>query len=510
MLGLLCLTASASVAVPPQEESVAEPRIWQAATYEAPDLLHFFADDAEGGAALDAWWQGNGKGTLSTAEEIALVRRGMRHTTAYRTNILRWLGNKYVWGKSPQDPDVIELMYHACDFREEVQHYDMRHYAVYFGLSVVQEKTPNVLQALVELCMAIDDPNDLGRVAWGAADQRDALLAHLQPWLGHADPAVRSKAEDLGRIFRDEIKAFAWSKQKAKERAELYYRDSLPVVQEALLQGDSADRRAALDRIQEERLVLIMDETYLAAFEACATDADASVRRDVVRTVGGHWVWQGMEQHPDAIALMLKMSADEDHQVQYDAVYYGLSTVREAQPEVTRRLLDMLMFETVMDMESRILWGLTRKEEQAGAMLLEDLQSGDAERVAAAYAVYPKVVGEPSPVVPEGMPVVEEILGDWVLDLRLPQVGRATKIPLSIRLDEKGRAVGEVFEETFEDGSVIATEFGVFFATTVDGQGGEGHLSASLVDGVFTGTVWIPGENLLMALEGVRGEVDER
>lgn len=508
MLVSLCLSALTMVAMPQEEEGIVEVRIWQAATYVAPDLLGFFPDDAAAGLALDAWWQGNSKEDWSTEEELALVRRGIRRTTEHRTNILRWVGNQYVWGKDPQHADAIELLYHASDFRESVQHYGMRHYAVYFGLSVVAEKTPNILQALVELCIAVDDPNDLGRVAWGAADQRDALLEHLQPWLEHADPAVRAKAEDVGRIFRKEIDAFAWSQQKAKERAETEFRDSLPIVHQALLEGDSAARRAALDRIQEESLVLIMDDSYLPAFAACATDADASVRRDVVRTVGGHWVWRGIEQHPDAIALMLKMSADENHQVQYDAVYYGLSTVREALPEVTRRLLDMAMFESVMDMQSRIVWGLQHKKEQVSEMLLEDLNSGEEARVIAAYAIYPQMVGEASPVVPKGMPVVEHILGDWILDLRMPQAGRANKLPLSIQLDDRGRAVGTVFEERYEDGSVIATEFGVFFAATVEGKGGEGHLSATLKDGVLTGTLWLPGEHLLLAFEGSRGDTE--
>lgn len=503
----VCLWTSAM----PLQERVAEPvatvqeeRAWQAEIYRAPDLFAYFPDDKAGGLALDTWWDGKGPELTTVAEEVAIIRNGIRNTTQHRMPILRWLGNRHVWGKQPQHPDVIELMYHAADFRPEARELRLMHPAVYFGLSVVEGKTPNILRALVELCVEVDDPNDLGRVAWGAADQREALLQHLEPWLRHEDPAVRAKAEDVGRIFREEIGAFAWSRQKAKEKAEAEYRDSLPIVREALLHGDSKARREALDRIGRESLVLIMDDSYLPAFAACAEDADATVRRDVVRTVGGHWVWRGEQQHEDAIALMLKMSHDEAHQVKYDAVYYGLSTVRASREDVVRRLLDMAMFESVMDMESRISWGLHGKEALVASTLLEDLKSEDRDRVLAAYRLYEDLVGEPSPIVPEGMPVKESILGDWVLDLEFPQRKARMDVQLSIALDPKGRAIGKVMEQEFSDGQVVANEFGVFFAVSHEGEGGIGHMSATLKDGALTGTIWLPEEMYLLVFEGRR------
>jgi len=130
--------------------------------------------------------------------------------------------------------------------------------------------------------------------------------------------------------------------------------------------------------------------------------------------------------------------------------------------------------------------------------------------VRAAYRLYPQVLGEPSPVIPEGMPVREEILGAWYLTVELPQMGRTMEMPFTIALNEKGRAFGRIFEEDYEDGEVVATDFGVFFAATLDGKGGEGHLSASLKQGKLTGTVWLPGEHLLMAFVGERPEDEAR
>ncbi len=51
------------------------------------------------------------------AEVLRTVRRGLRRTTARREKVLAWFGGRFVWNASPQDPDAIEILYHATDFR---------------------------------------------------------------------------------------------------------------------------------------------------------------------------------------------------------------------------------------------------------------------------------------------------------------------------------------------------------------------------------------------------------
>src|SRR5262249_44695260 len=146
------------------------------------------------------------------AEILRTVREGLRRTREHRTLILAWIGNRYVWGKSPQDPDAIEIMYHAADFRgRSADPYGTRHYAVYFGLSVVQPKTPAILRTLADLCMRVDDPNDLDRVAWGARSQQAELLSYLKPYLAAQDEATREKAVVVEKILGVELQAFAWA-----------------------------------------------------------------------------------------------------------------------------------------------------------------------------------------------------------------------------------------------------------------------------------------------------------
>lgn len=153
------------------------PFAWQSeGEYMPPNFVRFFPDDREGGMALDDLWLAADKDKRDDEEILQKVRNGLRHTRQHRTVILRWIGNRYIWGESPQDPRAIEILYHAAECNgPNADPYGTRHYAVYFGLSVVSVKTPAILRTLADLAMRVDDPNDLDRIAWGCASQRQDL-----------------------------------------------------------------------------------------------------------------------------------------------------------------------------------------------------------------------------------------------------------------------------------------------------------------------------------------------
>lgn len=235
----------------------------QTDSYTPPDFKSFFPDDAAGGKILDELWKSKDKDSRIDTEILGTVRNGLRNTKQHRTLILGWIGNKYIWGKSPQNPEAIEIMYHAIDYPERKGvRGGTQHYAVYFGLSVVDQKTPSVLRALVDLCMTIDDPNTLSRVAWGAKSQQEELLEYLQPYLKSEDEAVRSKAEVREQIFRGELNAFAWAKDKREQSQAVVNKasteeesvpDDLKPVAEAFLKGLLAnDQDVALSNVWED------------------------------------------------------------------------------------------------------------------------------------------------------------------------------------------------------------------------------------------------------------------
>ena len=133
-------------------------RAWQQTEpHIAPSFETFFPDDIEGGQILDTLWKSPDKDSRNDEEIIASVRHGLRNTKQDKTFILRWIGNKYIWTRSPQNEDAIEIMYHASGFSGASANTigGINYYAVYFGLSVVYPKTPSILRTLVDLSVVL-------------------------------------------------------------------------------------------------------------------------------------------------------------------------------------------------------------------------------------------------------------------------------------------------------------------------------------------------------------------
>ena len=417
------------------------PRAWQQVEpYRAPDFEAYFPDDEEGAKRLDQLIARNTLRSLEDDEFLQSVRSGLRRTENHRTTILSWVGNRFIWGKDPQDADAIELCYHASDFSETAEKYGARHYAVYFGLSVVTEKTPSILRTLAELCVAVDDPNDIGRVAWGAASQLDELLSYLAPSLASEDPWDREKAQAVERIFKGELGAFEWASKRALEPARPRPWKEMPDVRRGLREGDSESRLALLARIQAEGLARHMNDSYLADFAVAATDPDPDVRQQVAIFVGGNWIWRaGLHLIADeATDLLLKLARDSEPEVRDSAVYYGLSTYRGPREDVLSRLVEMALSSTESRSHDRIHWALKNHGERASTALDTLLRGDDVQRARGAYALYKKVFEERPQFAPEGIAGPKDLLGSWTLSIKAPEVRKTKLGPILIVEDEKG------------------------------------------------------------------------
>ncbi len=167
-----CILISALTATIFANESrdvVSEEFVWQNTNkYIAPDFETYFPNNPEGGRKLDEIYEGKTDVVLSDQEILDAVRQGLRRTKNHRTLILRWIGNKYIWGKNPQHPYAVEIMYQAAHPSDK---YGTRHYAIYFGLSVLNKRTPSINQVLIENYLADEDR---GRIAWGLKRDPDA------------------------------------------------------------------------------------------------------------------------------------------------------------------------------------------------------------------------------------------------------------------------------------------------------------------------------------------------
>jgi len=360
--------------------------------YIPPNFENYFPDDEEGGKKLDALWNANDKDSRPDEEILSTVRNGLRRGSTHKLFTLRWIGNKYIWGKQSQNPEAIEIMYHATDGDKN----DTRGPAIYFGLSVVQTKTPNILRALVEICMNDDDPNDLDRIAWGTQNQREEILPYLKPYLDNTDDMVNEKAQVVEKILKGELKAFKWAEDRAREKAKVEYTTKLPEIKEKLLSGDSQARKDVIKLVMQNAITLIMDDSFIEAWKACAKDKDSGVRAEVARTFGEHWVWSSREQKPEAIDLMIELSKDENREVRYNAVYFGLSTVREKNEAAVKRLLEIAMDDKDPNNYQRITWGIKRNRDLAKKVLEDYISQYETnpELAYKAFQIYEDMTGE--------------------------------------------------------------------------------------------------------------------
>lgn len=399
----------------PQESSSKKQFDWQRTDqYIPPDFEAYFPDDEEGGKKLDALWNVNDKDSRSDDEILSTVRNGLRRSSTRKLFILRWIGNKYIWEKQPQNPEAIEIMYHATDGDK----YDTTHNAIYFGLSVAQPKTPNILRALVEICMDDDDPNDLERIAWGTKNQREEILPYLRSYLDNTDDKINEKAQIVEKILKGELKAFKWAEDRAREKAKTEFTDKLLEIKEKLLNGDSQVRKDVIKLIMQNSITLIMDDSFIEAWKACAKDSDADVRAEVARTFGNNWIWSAKEQKPEAIDLMIELSKDENREVRYRAVYFGLSTVREPNENVVKRLLEIAMDDREPNNYQRIQWGLRRNKELTKKVLEEWMNQSETNPTLAykAFQIYEDMAGEKAPN-PERFEKIKEKISANISDV---------------------------------------------------------------------------------------------
>ena len=353
--------------VPPPVDEGGEYAWQRTDAFVPPSFTRFFPDDPAGGEALDRVHRALGSDTRPDKEILDIVRRGLRRTRNHRTSILRTIGNRYIWGKRPQNPYAVELMYHASDPDDR---FGTRHYAVYFGLSVLASpKPPNVLRTLVDVCMK---GGDVGRVSWGCKGQFEGLRQFLPPYLESENVAVRERAEALDKHFRGEIKFQDWEGQRKKEAAKAEYGERLPEFRNMLLSGSSEERWEVIKLcLSTISLMSLMDDTFLEAWAACGEDPSRKVRAEVARLAGGRWVWGNQKQLPEAVDLMLDLSQDEDRGVRYNAVYFGLSVVHDKSEEVIDRLIEMAAAAPKYDgnLHGRIAWGLKREKARAAAAI---------------------------------------------------------------------------------------------------------------------------------------------
>jgi hypothetical protein len=368
-------------------------------TYMPPEFQRFFPDDGESGQKLDALWQAKDRNERPDAEVLSMVRQGLRRATVDLAKLLRWLGERFIAGKSPPNADAVEIFYHGLDLRYPEPGFDrIRHNVVYFGLSLVRPMTPAIRLALVDLAMISEEPAELDRIAWAAKAERAEILAYLKPYASAGDQTTRGKAAVVARILSGELDAFAWATERTRLRTQVRFAERLPEIKKVLEAGNARERGDTLRLIIREQVALIMDDSFVAAFEACVRDPDIEIRRDVAAIVGDRWIWYPEAPSPEAVALVLRLASEDDYTVQHNAVYYGLARIHGAKSEdLVRALVAYALAQEEPDLRKVIAQALEPDRDTAARILDAELRRSDPARARAAAAIYHDMTGRNPP-----------------------------------------------------------------------------------------------------------------
>jgi carboxyl-terminal processing protease len=180
---------------------------------------------------------------------------------------------------------------------------------------------------------------------------------------------------------------------------------NLPVdYRKALASGSSEKRLQAFKQLAFSD-VLSKDESIFGELEACAADPNAAVRSAVARALGS-WVWNREPQHPRAVALAIKLSADKDASVAHDAVYYSLARVKDKSDEVIRAMIAAGLAHGPYDdinLHGIIAFGLRDvPPDRLAPLFAPHLKDADFDRATIAYAMFVQATAhEPLGVDPE-------------------------------------------------------------------------------------------------------------
>jgi carboxyl-terminal processing protease len=327
-----------------------------------------------------------------------------------RAEAARTIGSLWVWGRKPQKPEAIELERKLAHDKDP----SVVHNAVYFGLSTADEKTDDVINAMLDAsaaARAYDEINLHGRIAWGLKQTPPDRLAPLfeRVWSrADADPNaawlvyrlyVQTTGKEPPRPERFVAVKAKVDATEAARKAEL--KKLMPGLAKELAEGDSKARMAAMQRIYATPdLLRNLDESVIDAFAAAAQDADPRVRGEVARLTGNAWVWGVKEQHPRVIDLALELAKDADWNVRHYAVYFTLSTATNKTDDVIRAMLENAIIRADMGTVDRVAWGLKGEKPERLAPFFEPYfaKANDEPAVAGrALTLYRQIVGRDPP-----------------------------------------------------------------------------------------------------------------
>ena len=123
------------------------------------------------------------------------------HDSKVRQAVAVFTGMKWIWGCVPQDQRAVEIMTRLAGDNDR----GTRNKAVYYGLSVLNEKSDFVVEMMVNLAIDPRALADVGRIGWGLSHgaDRDKIKALLAPYIQGQGEQTQRAHKLYREIFKD-------------------------------------------------------------------------------------------------------------------------------------------------------------------------------------------------------------------------------------------------------------------------------------------------------------------
>jgi len=306
----------------------------------------FFPDDVQAGEELDELWavKNHAFKTVSSEEILEIVRKGFRRTSAKKDDIIGTIGSKFIWHKRPSVQSAVDILY--CASFEP----DVKYNAFYYGLTVANPKSPEVLKRLVELAM---QGYGVGRIAWGilvVQNQREEFVNLLKPYLNSNDSTERQQAQNVMRVIEGKSSGvystgIGETNPEDIEKVKKDLGDKLGQIKQALLTGTSSLRLMELERICSLNTCILFDDTFISGIQACAQDKNPKVRIKAAEVAGYYWIWGDTITNPKITRLLIQLSEDEVREVRFATVEKGLFNIPNKTEGIIKRIVDITLAE---------------------------------------------------------------------------------------------------------------------------------------------------------------------
>lgn len=148
-------------------------------------------------------------------------------------------------------------------------------------------------------------------------------------------------------------------------------------VQEMLVSGPTQLKLHSLAMITQGNIKGEVDASYLPGLKVCAEDPALPLRSVAAQILGQHFIQNTNTPNPEAVAILSRLAQDDSSYVRYNAVYHGLSQIKNKSDDIIELLIDVAANDREQGLYDRIADSLKADQDRVTAILDKKLQDGN-------------------------------------------------------------------------------------------------------------------------------------